>query len=231
MKAIFVTGTDTGVGKTLVTGLFARYLKEKNYKVITQKWVETGCRGFSQDIKTHLKIMGIGLSEIKEYLDLVSVYTFKEPFSPHKASALEARRINPEKIIKSYRRLQKKFDFVVIEGTGGALVPFNRRHLLIDLVRRLKLPVLVVAKNKVGAINHTLLTVEALRKRKIKITGIVFSDAGLEDKEALRDNPKIISRFAKEDIFGRLPWRKRRNSLYKAFIPIGEAIYNRVSNG
>lgn len=232
MKAIFVAGTDTGVGKSVVTGLLARYLSERGYTVITQKWVQTGCAsGLSSDIKLHLKIMGKDTSQIKDYLSYVSPYTFKLACSPHLASEIENRRIHIPKIIKSFRVLCHQFDFVIVEGIGGILVPLNKKRLVIDLVRSLGLSVLLVAQNKLGAINHTLLTIENLNARKINILGIVFNNPQKEKRQILKDNPRIIKTFTAEKIFGILPWRETDHKLYEKFIPIADRIWKRLVYG
>ncbi len=225
MKGIFVTGTDTGVGKTVLTGLLARYMLEKGHNVITQKWVETGCPEFiSTDAGSHLKIMGRDKNDIKGYLNHVSPYVFRTASSPHLASLIEHKKIDPDKIIKSFKSLSRDFDFVIVEGAGGVLTPFNKKNLLIDITKQLDLAVLIVAQNRLGAINHTLLTIEALRRRNIKISGIVFNNLKNENKIVLKDNPLIVKALSKENIFGVLAWRNRFDKLYKEFIPIGERI-------
>jgi dethiobiotin synthetase len=225
LKAIFVTGTDTGVGKTLITGYLARYLSDKGYSVITQKWIQTGCkRGIPEDIKTHIKLIGRGIGKVKEFLPHVAPYAFKPACSPHLAAKIENKKINAEKIKKSFRFLSKKFDFVIVEGVGGALVPFNERKLVIDIAKELDLPVLVVAGNKLGAINHTLLTIEALNSRKIKIIGAVFNNIGKGEKYILKDNPDIVKRLSGQKVLGILPYGKADGKLYQKFIPIGQEI-------
>ncbi|MEK6732673.1 MAG: dethiobiotin synthase [Candidatus Omnitrophota bacterium] len=225
MKGVFVTGTDTGVGKTIVTGLLARYLLENGSNVITQKWVQTGCSDFtSTDVRLHLKIMGRGKKDIKDYLNHVLPYMFKTAGSPHLASSIENKRIYPDKIIKSFRILSGSFDFVIAEGTGGVLTPFNKKRLLIDIVKKLDLAVLIVAQNKLGAINHTLLTIEALRRRCIKILGIVFNNPKSGNKIVLRDNPLIIKALSHEKVLGVLSRNNRLDNLYQEFIPIGKRI-------
>jgi len=225
VKGIFVTGTDTGTGKTVLTGLLARYMLEKGHNVITQKWVETGCPEFiSTDAGSHLKIMGCDKNDIKDYLDCISPYVFKTAASPHLACSIEHKRINPDKIIKSFKCLSRDFDFVIVEGIGGVLVPFNKKKLVIDIAKKLDLAVLIVAQNKLGAINHTLLAIEALRRRNIKILGIVFNNLKNGNKIVLKDNPLIVKALSKEKIFGVLAWRNRFDKLYKEFIPIGERI-------
>lgn len=196
MKAIFITGTDTGVGKTVITGLLGRYLLDKGYNVITQKWIQTGSRGFPKDIDLHLRLMGKKRRDIKDYLSFVCPYTFRFASSPHLAANLERRKISAERIKKSFRFLQKRHDFVIVEGIGGALVPFNKKRLVIDIAKELKLPVLIVAENKLGAINHTLLTVEAIGKRGIKILGIIFNNKCKKaNKKILKDNIRIITKL------------------------------------
>lgn len=188
-NAVFIAGTDTGVGKTVITRLLSRYLSQKGYSVATQKWVVTGA------------------SKKKESVNLP--YSFKFASSPHLAARLEKRKIDIKKIKKSLETLSKRFDFVVIEGTGGLLVPLNERTLLIDVVKSLKLPVILVSANSLGAINHTLLSVEALEKRKIRLVGIIFNSVSRHTNKLIsEDNPKIVKKFA-----GKIPiwingWKK-----------------------
>lgn len=229
MKSIFVIGTDTGVGKTVVVGLLAKFLDDKGYKVITQKWVETGSIGFSKDVNLHLRLSNKKKQELRGYLGDISPYTFKFPSSPHLASSLEKRKISIERIRKSFKSLQRTFDFVIVEGVGGALVPLNKRKLVIDVAKELNLPVLVVVGNKLGAINHTLLTIEALKARKMKIAGIVFNN--LKNKEndiILKDNPKIIAAISGRRSSGSLPWAKDINRLHKSFRKIGKNILSNL---
>lgn len=225
MKGIFVTGTDTGVGKTVITGFLARHLISKGHNVITQKWVQTGCPDFSStDVAWHLKIMGRSRNDIHDYLKDVLPYRFNTASSPHLACRIEGRRISPAKIIKSFRVLSRAFDFVIVEGAGGALVPFDKNNLLVDIAKKLGLDVLIVAENKLGAINHTLLTIEALRKRKMRILGVVFNNQESEKRIVTQDNPLIVEALSREKVFGILPWKDGFDKLYKDFIPIGEKI-------
>lgn len=229
MSGVFVTGTDTGVGKTAVTGCLARYLLGKGYNVITQKWIQTGsCGNFSSDIKAHLDIMGKEKKYLRKYLGQVNPYIFKFPASAHLASQMENKKIKRDKIIESFKFLLPKFDFVIIEGMGGALVPFDQSHLLIDIVKNLNLPVVLVVGNRLGAINHALLTIEALAKRKIRILGLVFNNFKNEDKRILQDNPRIIRALSRQRVLGILPWSGRRDQLHKRFAPIGRQILKRL---
>jgi len=216
MKAVFITGTDTGVGKTVVAGLLARFLSGKGYRVITQKWAQTGDKKNSNDIIAHLRLMGKKPKDIKQYMLFVLPYSFRRACSPHLAASLEKKTVSSAKIKESFKFLSQKFDFVIVEGTGGALTPLNKSRLVIDIAKELKLPALIVAANKLGAVSHTLLTIEAVRKRKMKIAGVVFNNQpGKTDGVILKDNPKIIQHLSGVKVLGTLPRVKNKEALYK----------------
>jgi len=195
MTSFFVCGTDTGVGKTIVTGLLAKTLLEEGYSVITQKWVQTGSKGFPQDIAAHLKLMGKNKNYVKGLMGLVCPYVLKFPSSPHLSAKLEKKKVSVKKIKESHKKLCAMFDIVIVEGVGGALVPLDENTLVLDLVKDLKMPVILVVGNKLGAINHALLTAEAIRKRGLKIAGIVFNETERSGSKKIReDNVDIIMR-------------------------------------
>lgn len=200
MAVIFVGGTDTGVGKTVVTELLARYLRGRGLKVVTQKWVETG--------------------SAKRRSDALP-FSFKLAASPHLAARCEGKAIEIKRIKRALKGLSQSADCVVVEGTGGLLVPLKNDTLLIDVVKKLKLPVILVAANRLGAINHTLLSVEALKTRQINIIGIIFNNIAPGKKIILEDNPKIVQKFHKDLLIGTLQKCKNRNKLYEDFMLIG----------
>ena len=225
MKNVFVTGTDTGVGKTIVAGLLARYLCEQGRRAITQKWVQTGTRDFPSDIPTHLELMGAKPEAFQAYEADMTPYALELAASPHLAAAQEDVHIDTRKIVASFRRLSEAFDTVVVEGAGGILVPLNEKKLFIDVVETLALPVIVVAANRLGAINHTLLTLDALQKRNITVLGVVFNTLDRqEDEIVLRDNPKIVQAFARIPVLGQLPWSTDLTQLCRDFEPIAKRI-------
>jgi len=225
MKAVFVTGTDTEVGKTVVCGLLARYLNEQGSRVVTQKWIQTGSTDdIPEDIATHLCLMDRDVSHIESFRSDVCPYQLKMPASAHLASEVEKRVIDPERIRKSTLNLMRDFDRVIVEGMGGALVPYARDGLVIDIVQRLDLPIVIVARNKLGAINHTLLTIEAMQARGLKILGIVFNGSEYENARIAQDNPQIVADLTGQCVLGSLPWTKELYALHDAFRPIGETI-------
>jgi dethiobiotin synthetase len=184
MKAVFIAGTDTGAGKTYVTRLLADYFTAKGYKVAVQKWVETGVKRSR------------------------AVYAFKLPASPHLAAKSEGRVISVGRIKREFMLLTRSAEIVIVEGTGGLMVPVAGGKLLIDIVKELKIPVLLVAANRIGAINHTLLSIEALRARNMRVLGLIFNDLSRrENRLVVKDNPKIVGRFAGKIPVWTLPYK------------------------
>jgi len=232
MKVIFIAGTDTGVGKTIVAGLLGQYLGSVGKRVVTQKWVQTGVKRFGgADLATHLKLMGKSKEDFGDNLSLMMPYSFRASASPHLAARIENRKIDSTKIKRSVKELSRRFDFVIIEGTGGLLVPLGGGKLLIDIVKGLGIPVLVVVKNRLGAINHTLLSIEALKNRGIEILGIVFNNLSkCENRIVLRDNKKIVGRISKETIIGELPGTENLRLLHARFKPLGAKIIYRLNS-
>jgi len=230
MSVIFVAGTDTGVGKSVVTGLLAGYLADRGNAVVTQKWVETGSVGSSADIAVHNRFMGKNRPHPVASLSLMAPYVFRFPASPHLAAGMEGKHILIDKIKNSVRKLSEDFKYVVAEGTGGLLVPLNQKTLMVDIVKDLKLPVLVVAINRLGAINQVLLSIEALKSRGIEILGVVFNNMpkGNTEDMVLKDNPKIVRKLSGVNVLGSLPYEKNIRRLRVKFAPIGDRIIGRL---
>jgi dethiobiotin synthetase len=225
-KSLFITATDTGVGKTMASGLLLGFLHHKGIAAGYQKWASTGATGNSADLTTCLNLSG--LEPDPDLLELQVPYRFAFPASPHLASELEERQIEPERIVNAYREMVEKFEVLIVEGVGGLLVPLNRELLLADLVARLKLPTIVVARGGLGTINHTLLTIEALRARRIPILGVIFTDSEDEDEIIVRDNMGVIAEMGRVEVIGRLPYCRRENELIENFTPLGEKIAARL---
>lgn len=226
-KSLFITGTNTGIGKTVICGCLARYLSRKGINVGIQKWVSTGNRNTSDDIDYCLSMLGREKEEVDNPL-LLHPYTFDFPASPHLAAELEGQEIDIDKIVESYHTLMRRHDLLIVEGVGGVLVPLTRDRFLIDLVADLAIPVLIVTDSGLGTINHTLLTIEALTKRNIPILGMVFNFAGKEDQIIEADNIKFISRIEKRPSFGSLSKVDSMEALIAEFEPIGERILRAI---
>jgi dethiobiotin synthetase len=231
VNSIFITGTDTDVGKTLITGLLARAFCEMGRSVITQKWVQTGCRTFNDtDIAVHLSLMNREVDEIKPFLPDVIPYRFKFPASPHLAARREKKRIDLRKIEQSHHALCQKFELVLAEGAGGLMVPVTPRVLFIDLVQKLRLPILLIVHNKLGCVNQALLNIEAIRRRKLNLLGLIFNNAENQNAEILKDNVRIVASISGETILGVVPRSKNKNMLYRTLKPIAGTILNRINH-
>ena len=187
-KGIFVTGTDTGAGKTYVACEIARALIARRVNVGVFKPIASGDRG---DARKLLSAAGTG-----EQLEKVNPIFLKYPLAPLVSARLSRKNIEIPRIKSAYRELEKAHDFMIIEGVGGIYVPLKKNYFVFDLIKEFRLPVIVVAKPYLGSINHTLLTVEKLRSEKIKVAGIVMnclSNITLAEKT----NPKILRELTK----------------------------------
>ncbi len=187
----FVAGIDTDAGKTIVTGLMARYLAEQGRKVITQKMVQTGCKTFSEDIAMHRKIMGIEMLP-EDLSGETCSYLFEFPASLHLSAKLEQTRIDPEKISDATQKLSESFDEILIEGAGGLLVPLNETQLSLDYMQTQTHPLILVASSKLGSINHTLLSLEAIKSRNIKLAGVVYNQFPNDTPLITKDSEQVI---------------------------------------
>lgn len=184
-ESLFVTGTDTNVGKTLLSALLVAALD-----AIYWKPIQTGARE-GTDRQTVIK-----LAEISGAQTLPESYCFDPPVSPHLAAEASGVRIDLERI-QAPANLGRP---VIAEGAGGILVPINDGELMLDLARRLGFPVLIAARAALGTINHTFLTVRALRCAKMPIKGVVM--IGHRNK----DNERSIEHFAAVPVIGSIPW-------------------------
>jgi dethiobiotin synthetase/malonyl-CoA O-methyltransferase len=156
---LFITGTDTNVGKTVVSAWLAHHLKADYWKPI-----QTGCEEDS-DSQTVEKLAGLRENQIHP-----EAYRLKAPLSPHAAASLENISISLDRII-----MPKTNNSLIIEGAGGVFVPINKSDLIIDLIYKLQTSVIIVARSSLGTINHTCLTLEALRNRNIPVLGVILN--------------------------------------------------------
>ncbi len=173
-KVVFVSGIDTEIGKTVVTGWLARQWAEQGQDVITQKLVQTGCVAASDDILLHRRIMGCGLfEEDRDGTTMPALFAY--PASPHLSARLEQRALDFAAIEAATARLQAQYETVLIEGAGGLMVPLTEQLLTIDYVAQKGWPVLLVTSGRLGSINHTLLSLEALAARGIALHGVAWN--------------------------------------------------------
>ena len=184
MNALIVTGTDTGIGKTVVSAMLALALDGWYWKP-----VQSGLTG-ETDSETVARL-GVPQEQI-----IPEAYRLRRPLSPHRAAELDGLQIEPETLALPSISADR---VLIVEGAGGVLVPLNRAALQIELFARWRAPVIVVARTALGTINHTLLTIEALKHRTITVRGIIF--VGEDNTDTMRS----IAEFGGVKILGRLP--------------------------
>jgi dethiobiotin synthetase len=227
-NTLFVTGTGTSVGKTYVCARLLEFLHIKGVQAGYQKWVATGVAAdMPEDLVLCLDAASIPPSP--ELVEQQVPYCFRFPASPHLAAEMEERSVAPEVIVEKYKTLAAKFEWLIVEGVGGILVPLRRDLLLADLLARLKPRTLIVAASGLGTINHTLLTLEALRHRQIPVLGVVFSDPEeQEDERLVQDNMRVIEEIGLVRVFGRLRREKNAQKAGSAFMPVGQDILEQL---
>jgi len=196
-EGIFITGTDTGVGKTYVAAGIARGLKRSGVDVGVMKPAESGCKSRAGRLVPGDALKLMRSAGIRDSLDLVNPYRFKRPLAPSLAAEIARKEIDPEKIISAYQRLALRHDFMIVEGAGGIMVPLWQDFTYLDLARAFGLPVVIVARPGLGTINHTLLTISALQHGGLTVSGVVLSytretRAGLAEKT----NPFVIEKLS-----------------------------------
>lgn len=226
-KGVFITGTDTGVGKTYVSSLMAGSLKASGMDVGVMKPVETGCAQteaglFPNDAVALKKAAGIG-----DPLHLINPYRFSEPLSPNAAARRSDVKIELDKINKAYEELLKRHEFMLVEGAGGIMAPVTDEHLTIDLIRILKLPVIIVAASRLGAINHTLLTVNAALKSGLDVLGIILNHPAPCGDQSAQSNKAEIERFAGVPLLLEVQFSEKENGITREKIV---KIFQRPSN-
>jgi dethiobiotin synthetase len=210
-KGVFVTGTDTGVGKTYVSTGIARALISRGVDVGVMKPAETGCRMRTGRMLPRDALRLIKSACVKDPLSLVNPYRFRRTLAPAVAAELEGKTIDPSKIINAFQLLSNSHDFMIVEGAGGIMVPLSGAYTFLDLAKILGIPVLIVARPGLGTINHTMLTIAALRERKIEIAGIVINYClDHEPGTAEKTSPAVIEKLSSVRIMGTIPYGSRR---------------------
>lgn len=182
-QAFFVTGTDTGIGKTVISAILVKGLGATYWKP-----VQSGLKE-ETDTEAVKRLTGLSKQHFKP-----EAYRLTEPLSPHASAAIDDVEITME----NFRLPEYNTNHLIVEGAGGVLVPLNRGKMIIDLVARLKLPALVVARSQLGTLNHTFLTLQALRSRNIPVFGVVMNGPRNES------NRKAIEYYGKISVLAEI---------------------------
>lgn len=197
-KTVFISGIDTDAGKSIVTGLMALSLKEKGVNVITQKFVQTGNTTSSEDIEKHREIMGVKPYSVDtDRTTCPLIFTY--PCSPHLAAEIDKTSIDVNLITDATKKLESKFEKVLLEGAGGLYVPISREYYTIDYVQEHDLPLILVTSSKLGSINHTLMSLELCKNRGINVVGLVYNEFPNDSEQILNDSSSVFQHYLDEN--------------------------------
>jgi dethiobiotin synthetase len=260
MNGFFITGTDTGAGKTALSALLLAELRRRGISAAPMKPAQTGCKPeglrpealdlrkleeSSLSLKSKVQSLPsapdldyclsmAGMKSSNKDRALMSPYCFEPACSPHLAAELAGTEIEIGRIVAAAQELASEYETLIIEGSGGVLVPLNRQETMLDLMKALELPVIFAARPGLGTINHTLLSIRALRAAKLEIAGVVFvaSEAGgpgfIEE-----DNAVTIEQFGEVPVLGTIPFctqLRNPHADYSALpIPVISAVEKIVS--
>jgi dethiobiotin synthetase len=216
-KGIFITATDTGVGKTIVSAMIIRAMVVRGIKVAAMKPFETGCQRQGDELVPSDGLFLRDMAGMDDSIDIVTPVRFELPLAPIIASKLEKKPVDLEKFLRAYEYIRNKYNFMVIEGVGGIYVPvaygigephFEKLSVIYvsDIIKRLNLPVIIVSRPTLGTINHTLLTVEHALNKGLKVLGIIINynnPPGADISE--ETNPHIIAELSPVPVLGMLP--------------------------
>ena len=209
MSVLFISGIDTDIGKTYATGMIAKALMQQGIKVITQKLVQTGVvinpdtsdMNIADDIITHRQLMNLPLQPCD--LDFTTCpYRYEKPASPHLSAALAEDILNPNLITAATKALQADYEVVLLEGAGGLMVPITEQLLTLDYIAEAGYPVILVTSGRLGSINHTLLSLQAIKSRGLKVHSVIYNhihdDSDNTDAEITRSTIDFLQHYLKQ---------------------------------
>ena len=194
MESIFVTGTDTDAGKTVAAAALLAVVRDDGIDAVPMKPIQTGCElrngvWHVPDLAFVTKACGLSISP--DDRDLVCPYTFEPACSPHLAAEMAGISISYEKIIEAFAMLKSRHSVVIAEGAGGIMVPVDRKIMMLDLMKAMGLPVVLVTRPGLGTINHTLLSLNQLRHAGMTVAGVVFCETNPPARDFIESDNRI----------------------------------------
>ncbi len=208
-KGFFITGTDTGVGKTVVTGAVIKAIQSFGVRVGAMKPIESGCGKEGSVLIPYDGTFLKQAAQMIEPITQVTPFCFENPLSPLAASEIEGRQVSIEDLKKAYYRLYREYEAIVVEGVGGLMVPVRKDYFVVDLARDLSLPLLIVIRPGLGTINHTMLTVTYALEAGLEVAGIIINYSHPpEYSMAEKTNPGILKEICPVPIIGTFPYLK-----------------------
>jgi dethiobiotin synthetase len=206
IPGLFITGTDTGVGKTVVAGAIADWFRRRGRRVGVLKPMATGCVLRREGLVSEDAEFLAHCADARFPLDVICPVRYAEPLAPSVAAERAKQPVDWDAVRRSLRMIEAGSDVLIVEGVGGVMVPLDEKHTVLDLARWLQLPTVVVARAGLGTINHTLLTLGALRQADVAIAGVVINRyptdiAGVAEET----NPRVIEKWGKVPLLTLIP--------------------------
>lgn len=210
IPGLLITGTDTGIGKTLVAGAISHWFRQQEGKrVAVCKPVATGCVRRREGLVSEDAEFLAHCAEARHPLDLICPVRYVEPLAPAVAAEREKRPVDWEAIDRAIHLMSRDSDVMIVEGVGGLMVPMDSKHTFLDVVQWLHLPAVIVARPGLGTINHTLLAVLALRQRGVSVAGVVINRYPTDTPGLAEEtNPQAIEKWGKVPILSIVPEEK-----------------------
>jgi dethiobiotin synthetase len=206
VKGLFITGTDTNVGKTWIAAGLTAVLRQRGFKAAYFKPIQSGCPEEAGRLIPTDARLAQELAGLPEPLEALTPICLRLPLAPGVAAELEGKAINLEQVAETLRELAGRYDYLVVEGAGGLYVPLiGTQFLVLDMIRWLGLPLLVLARAGLGTINHTVLTVKAAQNFGIQVPGVVLNRYPAAPRLAEQTNPGVIEALTGVPILGLVP--------------------------
>ena len=221
-QGIFITGTGTEIGKTVIAGGLAASLKQAGMNVGVMKPISTGDTADAQFLKH--------AAQVNDELSSINPIYLRHPLAPSVAARMEDRELDVSCVETAFAALRQKYDFVIVEGVGGIAVPIQDDFLVVHLIKRLQLPILIVAEVGLGTLNHTLLTVAYARQFELQITGIVLNGLRTETAGlAEATNPAEIENLTGVPVIGVVPYEKQLDTAHPDVMFLAEFMNQHVA--
>ncbi len=206
-KGFFVTGTDTGVGKTIITAALIKVISRLGFTTGGMKPIESGCLQQGDVLVPSDGMFIKTIAHMEENIRNITPCCFKCPLAPLPASESEDISVDFEKINKAFADISGNYDVVIVEGIGGLLVPITKNYSVIDMAKDFNLPLIVVSRPSLGTINHTMLTVNYAIKEGLRVAGIIINySQPPENTLAETTNPEIIKQISPVPVIGIFPY-------------------------
>lgn len=206
IPSIFVTGTDTEVGKTVIAGAIADWFRRRGARVAVLKPAATGCVHRREGLVSEDAEFLAACADARFPLDLICPQRYEEPLAPAVAAERAKRPLDWEAIDRSIRLMSAESDVMIVEGVGGILVPMDAKHTVLDLATWIGSPAVIVARPNLGTINHTLLTAGALRSAGVRVGGVVINRYRTDGATVAEEtNPRSIEKWGKTSVLATVP--------------------------